>query len=58
MLVKEFRHVGKVYCLSIGDSFYTKCGRILKVKNKTFDYTLTLSNNKNYTPNQVYNLIK
>lgn len=58
MIVKHFKHVGKVYCLSIGDSFDTKCGSILKVENKTFDYIFTLSNGKNYTPNQVYNLIK
>lgn len=31
MIVKQFKHVGKVYCLNIGDSFYTKCGSILKV---------------------------
>ena len=35
MNVKHFKHVGKVYCLNIGDSFYTKCGNVLKVKNKT-----------------------
>ena len=58
MRVKQFKHVGKVYCLNIGDSFYTKCGNVLKVKNKTFDYIFTLSNGKNYTPNQLYNLIK
>ena len=58
MLVKEFKHVGKVYCLNIGDSFYTKCGSILKVKNKTFDYIFTLSDNKTYTANQLYSLIK
>ena len=58
MLVKEFKHVGKVYCLNIGDSFYTKCGSVLMVKNKTFNYIFTLSDGKNYTPNQVYNLIK
>lgn len=58
MLVKKFNHVGKVYCLSIGDSFYAKCGSILEVKNKTFDYIFTLSDGKNYTPNQVYSLIK
>ena len=38
MIVKQFKHVGKVYCLNIGDSFYTKCGSILKVENKTFVY--------------------
>ena len=58
MLVKEFKHVGKVYCLNIGDSLYTKCGSVLKVKNKTFNCIFTLSDNKNYTPSQVYNLIK
>ena len=58
MNIKQFKHVGKVYCLNIGDSFYTKCGSILKVENKTFDYIFTLSNGKNYTPNQVYSLIK
>ena len=58
MLVKKFKHVGKVYCLNIGDSFYAKCGSILKVKNKTFDYVFTLSDGKNYTPNQLYSLIK
>ena len=58
MLIKKFKHVGEVYCLNIGDSFYTKCGSILKVKNKTFDYIFTLSDTKNYTSNQVYNLIK
>ena len=58
MLVKKFNHVGKVYCLNIGDSFYAKCGNVLKVKNKTFDYIFTLSDGKNYTPNQVYSLIK
>ena len=26
---KHFKHVGKVYCLNIGDSFYTKCGNVL-----------------------------
>ena len=30
----------------------------LPVKNKTFDYVFTLSDGKNYTPNQVYSLIK
>ena len=58
MLVKNFNHVGKVYCLNFGDSFYVMCGSILKVKNKTFDYIFTLSDGKNYTPNQVYSLIK
>ena len=58
MIVKHFKHVGKVYCLNIGDSFYTKCGNVLKVKNKTFDYIFTLSNGKNYAPNQLCNLIK
>ena len=58
MLVKDFSHVGKVYRLNIGDSFHTKCGSILMVKNKTFNYIFTLSDNKNYTPNQLYNLIK
>ena len=29
MLVKDFSHVGKVYCLNIGDSFYVKCGMVL-----------------------------
>lgn len=58
MLIKEFKHVGKVYCLNIGDSFYAKCGSILKVENKTFNYIFTLSDGKNYTPNQVYSLIK
>ena len=58
MTVKQFKHVGKVYCLNIGDSFYTKCGSILKVENKTFDYIFTLSDGKNYTPNQIYSLIK
>ena len=58
MLVKEFKHVGKVYCLNIGDSFYAKYGMVLKVKNKTFDYVFTLSDGKNYTPNQLYSLIK
>ena len=58
MLVKNFNHVGKVYCLNIGDSFYTKCGKVLKVETKTFDYLFTLSDGKNYTPNQLYNLIK
>ena len=58
MLVKNFDHVGKVYCLNIGDSFYAKGGNIFKVENKTFDYIFTLNNGKNYTPNQVYNLIK
>ena len=58
MIVKQFKHVGKVYCLNIGDSFYTKCGNVLKVENKTFDYIFTLSDGKNYTPNQLYNLIK
>ena len=58
MLVKDFRHVGKVYSLNIGDSFYAKCGMVLKVKNKTFDYVFTLSDGKNYTANQLYNLIK
>ena len=58
MLVKKFNHVGKVYSLNIGDSFYAKCGSILKVKNKTFDYVFTLSDGKNYTPNQLYSLIK
>ena len=58
MIVKQFKHVGKVYCLNIGDSFYTKCGSILKVENKTFDYIFTLSDGKNYAPNQVYSLIK
>lgn len=58
MLVKKFNHVGKVYFLNIGDSFYTKCGSVLKVKNKTFDYVITLSDGKNYTPNQLYSLIK
>ena len=56
--IEKFKHVGKVYCLNIGDSFYTKCGSILKVENKTFDYIFTLSDGKNYTPNQVYSLIK
>ena len=46
MLVREFKHVGKVYCLNIGDSFYAKCGNVLKVKNKTFDYVFTLSDGK------------
>ena len=55
---KHFKHVGKVYCLNIGDSFYAKCGSILKVENKSFDYIFTLSDGKNYTPNQVYSLIK
>ena len=54
MIVEQFKHVGKVYCLNIGDSFYTKCGSILKVKNKTFDYIFTLNDGKNYTPNQVH----
>ena len=58
MLVKNFNHVGKVYRLNIGDSFYAKCGSILKVKSKTFDYVFTLSDGKNYTPNQLYSLIK
>ena len=58
MLVKKFNHIGKVYCLNIGDNFYTKRGSILKVKNKTFDYVFTLSDDRNYTPNQLYNLIK
>ena len=58
MIVKQFKHVGKVYCLNIGDSFYEKCGSILKVKNKTFDYIFTLSDGENYTPNQLYSLIK
>ena len=58
MLVKKFNHVGIVYRLNIGDSFYTKCGNVLKVENKTFDYVFTLSDGKNYTPNQVYSLIK
>ena len=58
MLVKKFNHVDSVYCLNIGDSFYAKCGSILKVKNKTFDYIFTLSDGKNYTPNQLYSLIK
>ena len=58
MIVKQFKHVGKVYCLNIGDSFYTKCGNVLKVKNKTFDYVFTLSYGKNYTANQLYSLIK
>ena len=58
MLVKQFNHVGKVHCLNIGDSFYTKYGSILKVKSKTFDYVFTLSDGKNYTPNQLYSLIK
>ena len=56
--IENFKHVGKVYCLNIGDSFHTKCGSILKVENKTFDYIFTLSDGKNYTPNQLYNLIK
>ena len=56
--LKHFKHVGKVYCLNIGDSFYTKGGNVLKVENKTFDYIFTLSDGKNYTPNQVYSLIK
>ena len=56
--LKQFKHVGKVYCLNIGDRFCTKCGSILKVENKTFDYIFTLSDGKNYTPNQVYSLIK
>ena len=55
---KQFKHVGKVYCLNIGDRFYTKCGSILKVKNKNFDYIFTLNNGKNYAPKQLYNLIK
>lgn len=55
---KHFKHVGKIYCLNIGDSFYTKGGSILKVKNKTFDYIFTLSDGKNYTSNQLYSLIK
>ena len=55
--VKEFKHVGKVYSLNIGDSFYDKYGSILKVENKTFDYIFTLSDGKNYTPNQLYSLI-
>lgn len=58
MRVKQLKHVGKVYCLNIGDSFYTKCGKVLKVENKTFDYIFTLSDGKNYTPNQLYSLIK
>ncbi len=58
MIVKQFKHVGKVYCLNIGDRFCTKCGSVLKVENKTFDYIFTLSDGKNYTPNQVYSLIK
>ena len=58
MNIKRIKHVGKVYCLNIGDSFYTKCGNVLKVENKTFDYIFTLSDGKNYTPNQVYSLIK
>ena len=58
MLVKKFDHVGKVYCLNIGDSFYAKRGSVLKVENKTFDYVFTLNNGKNYTANQLYNLIK
>ena len=58
MIVKKFNHVGKVYRLNIGDSFYAKNGSILKVKNKTFDYVFTLSDGKNYTPNQLYSLIK
>ena len=58
MNIKQFKHVGKVYCLNIGDIFYTKCGSILKVKNKTFDYIFTLSDGKKYTPTQVYSLIK
>ena len=58
MKVKHVKYVGKVYCLNIGDSFYAKCGNVLKVKNKTFDYVFTLSDGKNYTPNQLHNLIK
>ena len=58
MLVKKFNHVGKVYCLNIGDSFYAKCGSTLKVKNKTFDYVFTLSDGRNCTPSQLYSLIK
>ena len=58
MIIKEFKHVGKVYSLNIGDSFYTKCGKVLKVKNKTFDYIFTLSDGRNYTPSQLYSLIK
>ena len=58
MIVKKFNHVGKVYRLNIGDSFYAKCGSILKVKNKTFNCIFTLSDGKNYTPNQLYSFIK
>ena len=58
MNIKQVNHVGKVYSLNIGDSFYTKCRSILKVENKSFDYIFTLSDGKNYTPNQVYSLIK
>ena len=55
----NFKHCGKVYSVKQHDKIVCiKTSKILSVTNVSYDYIFTINDGKNYTPNQVYSLIK
>ena len=54
----KFKHVGKVYNLKLNDKITCfKTGEVLKVVKMLDNYIFTLSNEINYTPNQIFNFV-
>lgn len=54
----KFKHVGKAYSVKLNDKVTCfKTGEVLKVLKVLDNYIFTLSNEINYTPNQLYNLV-
>lgn len=54
----KFKHVGKAYNLKLNDEITcSKTGEVLKVVKISFNYIFTLSNEINYTPNQLFNFV-
>lgn len=54
----KFKHVGKVYSVKRNDTVLClNTGNKYNVINVSNDYIFTLSNDTNYTVNQLYNLV-
>lgn len=58
MIYTNFKHTGKVYSVKRNDTVLClNTGNKYNVINVSNDYIFTLSNDTNYTANQLYNLV-
>ena len=58
MIYTNFKHTGKAYSVKRNDTVLClNTGNKYNVVNVSNDYIFTLSNDSNYTANQLYNLV-